>query len=182
MTPVRTSGMVVSGVQDNHSPKETLIKLVQINTVSCSKSLEIEGFTTNGETLIQQNLWKLSGNGRNPWNSSPSSHSSALWKNCWRSSAIAWQFTSLPALWVGTDIHSALAGSEHGQIPFSILLCCKRSIASEWWQLGGIHFLTHNFHYVEKILAGQLLKSKTCLSDTALCWGRDALVRSADER
>lgn len=69
--------MVVSGVQDNHSPKETLIKLVQINTFNCSKSLEMEGFTTNGETLIQQNLWKLSRNSRNSWYSSPSSHSSA---------------------------------------------------------------------------------------------------------
>lgn len=64
------------------SPTETLRKLVKINTDNCSKSLEIEGFATNGETLIEQNLWKLSRKSRNPWYSSLSSHSSALWKNC----------------------------------------------------------------------------------------------------
>lgn len=98
------------------------------------------------------------------------------------SSAITWhshlpQFSGLEQIFP-----VFLADNEHGQIPFSIFLCCRRTTASEWWQLGGIHFLTHNFHYVEKILERKLLKSKTCLSNTALCCRRDALVGSADEQ
>lgn len=160
MTPMRTSGMVVWGAQGNCSPTETLIKLVKINIGNCSQSLEMEGFTTNGETLTQENLWKLSRNGSSPWYSSPSSHSSALPRTVPVRSAITWHSHLSQLSGLEQIFPVFLADNEHGQIPFSIFLCCRRTIASEWWQLGGIHFLTHNFHYERRFWKGSYWRVK----------------------